>query len=333
MFEQSEPTPPARPVPRVVYYIREAGSAGLVRIWRPFSLLTGVGLLAAFAAIGAAGAILARADGIGWLIATALAALILILLIGGYRVWNKVEIAYGHIAARPRPHLVFAGTDAVMAQTIAGPLRGAPILRFAATTGPILGYADTTATYHVTTGGTVDSGEGTPDASADVANPPAWAFVTNQYVRALVANDPGEKSGDCARKAAAKIAFIEDDTDALLFEMIGRWAETPQRAETGRLGLTREESELDIEANALPAHLDIAMKPPEDADFYAYNHENCNAPDLCLVAHRITARRCRVRVTVRATNASPITRTFVLRNEGVGGGLRLEDVDQAASVL
>ncbi len=102
-------------------------------------------------------------------------------------------------------------------------------------------------------------------ASADVAAELAWEFVTNHHVRALVANDPDEHVGECARKVAATIAFIDDTTDDdLLFEM-GRWAETPQRAETGRLGLSLEEWQLDIDANALLHALDIAMKAPEDA--------------------------------------------------------------------
>ena len=197
-------------------------------------------------------------------------------------------------AARPRPHLVFVGTEAAMAATITGPA------------------------IPMVTAGTASWSTISPAASG-VAGP-GTALPINHYVRVRVANDPGERVGECAGAVTATIAFLDDGGRQLIPEMIGRWAETRQRVETGRLGLTMEESEIDIEANGRPNPLDIAMKAPTDTHFYAFNHENSQARDLRLDAHRIDIARCRVCVTVRAGNSVPIGRTFLLRNAGVGGG-------------
>ena len=231
--------------------------------------------------------------------------LFLVVAIGGYRVWSRLEVRFRRAAAEPRPHLVFAGRDSAVATTVVGgPGVSMSPLVSAGTAEPTL----------VSVVGPAASG----------APGPGYELAVNHYVRVFVANDPGERIGACAQRVAATIAFL-DERDTPLLEMIGRWAETPQRLETGRIGLTLEESQLDIDGNALPHALDIAMKTPADDHFYAFNHENSQAPDLRRDAHRIAVGHCRVRVRVRAANAAPITRTFTLRNEGVGGGLSLED--------
>ncbi len=181
------------------------------------------------------------------------------------------------LAAQPRPHLVFTGTEAARAGSAAR------------------------------IGGTV-----------------VVATDTNHHVRVQVANDPGEKLGECARSAVPWIAFLDDADQPLIPELIGRWAGAPQPAETGRLGLPPEEQlQRDLKANGQPYSIDIAMKTPADAHFYAFNDKNYQAAGLKLDTHRIDVVRCRVRVSVRADNAR-ITQMFVLHNDGVGGALRLE---------
>ena len=85
------------------------------------------------------------------------------------------------------------------------------------------------------------------------------------------------------------IAFLDDAGELLIPEMIGRWAETPCSVlKLVGSGSAWKKSQLDIEANGLRHAMDIAMKPPGDGHFYAFNHENSQAPDLRLAAHRIS---------------------------------------------
>ena len=72
----------------------------------------------------------------------------------------------------------------------------------------------------------------------------------------------------------------------LLIEMTGRWADNLQRMESGRLNPSHDECRIDIDANGLAESLDIAMKAPTDAHFYAFNHLNCQARDLRLEPHK-----------------------------------------------
>lgn len=150
------------------------------------------------------------------------------------------------------------------------------------------------------------------------------------FVRVCVANDPGQRIGECARHVAATIAFLDDSDRPLMPPMVGRWAETPQRAETGRFGLSLEEAQLDIEANGLPHSLDVAMKVPGQTEFYAYNHENSGTSDLRLGQHRLDVAECRVQITLRPANARSITGTFLLRNDSEG--LHLTKADDAPRV-
>jgi hypothetical protein len=282
---------PTKGLGRFGYYVCRVIREGITGVWRPIDLLWGAGMIAVVVALFAVVTALAGL-GWAWFLAASFWVLFLVTAIGGYRVWSPTELAYSQVAAERRPHLVFAGTSAATAMTIVGSLGGSSLT-------PVVGVSASAAQLE--------------------------AVIGNYYVRVFVANDPGEQIGDAARSVAAKIAFLNDAGELLIPEMIGRWSETPQRLQTGRLGLTLEESQLDIEANGLPHALDIAMKEPAEHHFYAFNHENSQAANLCLEAHRLDVAKCQVRVTLRAANSPSIIRTFELRNEGVGGGLRLED--------
>jgi hypothetical protein len=99
-------------------------------------------------------------------------------------------------------------------------------------------------------------------ALSAVGPPPA----PNDFARVQIANEPPPGlRGECAEKVAARITFRTQDGDVLLAGMLGRWAETPQRIERGRLGLSLEETQLDIDANGVPHPVDVAMKAIEDA--------------------------------------------------------------------
>jgi hypothetical protein len=142
----------------------------------------------------------------------------------------------------------------------------------------------------------------------------------NWFGRVRVANDPGP-GRRCPRadRVAATIDFLTPDGEVILGGMTGRWAETVQRAETGRVGLSLDEAQLDIDPNGLAHPLDVAMKQPQDAHFYAYNFENSTEPALLLDKHRIGPHGdVHVRVTLRPANGDAVIGNFVLRSEGAG---------------
>jgi hypothetical protein len=165
----------------------------------------------------------------------------------------------------------------------------------------------------------VESGTASPGAVTRGPNK-----MTNHFVRVQIANDPGgAQLGTRADRVVGRIAFLNEKDEPLIPEIVGRWAETLQHFETGRAGISLDEVQLDIDANALPHPLDIAMKRPGDAHFYAYNHENWTAPDARLEKHRVDVKECRVRVRLRPTNAGETVAFFQLENGGAGDGLRL----------
>lgn len=136
------------------------------------------------------------------------------------------------------------------------------------------------------------------------------------FARLHIANDPpAGQLGETASQVAARITFADCDGNVLIDRMIGGWSETPQRAETGRLGLSLTKAQLDLPANGVPHPVDIAMRAPGDPDCYAYNFENSNAPGLQLDKHRLVDDEFVVTVTVRGDNTEGVSETYVLRNE------------------
>lgn len=135
------------------------------------------------------------------------------------------------------------------------------------------------------------------------------------FARVNVVNDrPAGMPGATAQHVAATITFRADDGSHPVNEMLGRWAETPQRGETGRMGLSLDESQLDIAANSVRHPLDIAMKIDGDSVCFAYNHENSTAADLRLPKHALSDSMYLVRVTLRGANVDPISADYVLTN-------------------
>jgi hypothetical protein len=147
--------------------------------------------------------------------------------------------------------------------------------------------------------------------------------VQHEFVRVNVANDPPAGAvGAAAEKVVARITFTADDGSMPVHEMLGRWAETPQRMETGRVGISLEEVQLDIEPNGLPHPIDIAMRKPGETSCWAFNDENSTALDLQLPTHELIQPRYLVRVSVRGSNTETVAAEFVLTNEQ-GSPLRL----------
>lgn len=147
--------------------------------------------------------------------------------------------------------------------------------------------------------------------------------VLHDFVRVSVANDPPPGIvGATAEKVVARVSFIADDGSIPVHQMLGRWAETPQRMETGRVGISLEEVQLDIEPNGLPHPVDIGMRNPGGTSCWAFNDENSAALDLQLPKHELIQTRYLIRVSIRGSNTETISADFVLTNEP-GSPLRL----------
>jgi hypothetical protein len=126
-----------------------------------------------------------------------------------------------------------------------------------------------------------------------------------------------------ASKVVGRISFVEPDGTVAIDKMLGRWAESPQRAETGRLGISLDEVQLDIEPNGLPHPLDIAMKRVQDSSIYVVNDDNSAAPEFCLSKHELNRDEYTVRVSLRGSNTDEIVADFTLRNGGTGKSITL----------
>ena len=231
-----------------------------------------------------------------WIVAGAVL-LIVVLMVAAYREWDAAdrELARVHRDMHAGPQLLFFDTETTYASTVTHMIPAA------------------TGTYGGGYGGAAGN-TSSMAASGSVGPGGQPAEPRNRFARVRIANDPGESVGECARRVVAMITFLDDAGSTIFGPMTGRWAETPQRAETGRLGLTLDESQIDIDANGLPHPLDVAMKVPGEKGFYAFNHENSSAADLRLPPHRLTVDHCRVRVVVRPANGRATTATFVLSN-------------------
>jgi hypothetical protein len=140
-------------------------------------------------------------------------------------------------------------------------------------------------------------------------------------------NPPAGSKGLKAEKVAAFVTF-ERDGAPVVSDMVGRWSETDQRAETGRLGISLESAQLDIEPNGLRHPLDIAMKDPDDSSCYAYNEDNSSGVGLRLPSRELVGEEFTVHVQLRGSNTDEISASFLLKNGGAGSGISLERIEE-----
>lgn len=200
---------------------------------------------------------------------------------GSYTVWREAmervrtaEESIAAAAAAPRPHLVFVDPEVQGAGVIATALH------------PAGGLSTST----------VSSGP-------------------YEFARINVVNDPPAGSpGATAERVTATITFRADDGRHPVQGMVGRWAETPQRGETGRWGISLEEAQLDVDPNGLWHPIDIAMKKPGDSSCFAFNYENSTVADLKIPKHELNESSYLVQVTLRGSNIEPIGADYVLTN-------------------
>ena len=214
---------------------------------------------------------------------------ILVLLEGAFRIHRQARERLAEMEAAPFPHLRFVSTEVEPARIVS------MVVPFGAA-------------------GPSPAAEGTE---------PGDGYAN--FARVQIANDPPSGvRGQRAERVAATITFTAPDGTVLLEGMLGRWAETLSRLETGRMGLSLDESQLDLEANGVPHPLDIAMHCPGDRGCYAYNFENSRAVDLRLPTHLLDGSEIHVTVVLRSANADEVQGEFLLRNGGPAGSLALE---------
>lgn len=237
-----------------------------------------------------------------WGFALGLAVTVAILaFFASYRLSQELR---GH-EGQPRPHLRFVSTEVAEAHVITGAVAlGLP------PRSPLAAQS----------------------LSAIGPSPGSRSPSTSNFVRVQIANDPpAGLRGQRAERVAAHITFAKPDGSVLIDRMLGRWAETPQQIETGRLGLSLEEAQLDIDPNGVPHPLDVAMKQPADMDCFAFNFENSQAADLRLEKQRLHGRELLVKIVLRGANTPAVMGEYVLKNHGADRSIELFSVDDLSS--
>ena len=119
----------------------------------------------------------------------------------------------------------------------------------------------------------VFSGNGWENVQAPLRNIVTGVVMgTPVFSHALFANDPiDSQRGITAEKVVAHLDFYNQDRSCLLFKMVGRWSEAPERAQVGSRVV--ETNQIDIAPNAMPRALDIVLKYDDEDDCYGLNNE------------------------------------------------------------
>jgi hypothetical protein len=147
---------------------------------------------------------------------------------------------------------------------------------------------------------------------------------TPWFAQLKFANDPlSERQMVEASKVVGHIS-VYGQAGQHLYDMIGRWAETKEVAVGGQ---PIEIDSINIPANGRPYPMDIAMKYPEDEEFYGYNNDN---PKLAPTDWRDRQRRLPagtylIRIRLRGNN---VDKEFCLdlTNKGKGENVELKAV-------
>ncbi|MBU2008670.1 MAG: hypothetical protein KJ624_02265 [Chloroflexi bacterium] len=127
-----------------------------------------------------------------------------------------------------------------------------------------------------------------------------------------------------AEKVVAHIEFFDTSRSNLIFPaMVGRWSETPERAQVGPRVV--ETNQVDIAPNAMPRRLDIVLKYQAEADCYGLNNDTPQrAPSGWRdMARRMPPGRYAVRIRLRGVNVDSMF-WFSLENGGLGQQVSLQ---------
>jgi hypothetical protein len=145
------------------------------------------------------------------------------------------------------------------------------------------------------------------------------------FTHAIFANAPTlSTKGATAEKVVGHVELY-DDSRQLLFSMIGRWAETPERAEVGSRVV--ETNQIDMAPNAMPRALDVVLKYEGEEECYGLNNETpTRAPlDWKDKYRKLISGTYIIKIRLRGTNVDNEF-WFVLTNPGVDGKVELTEV-------
>jgi hypothetical protein len=167
-------------------------------------------------------------------------------------------------------------------------------------------------------------GEGWENVKAPLYNK-ANGQITGipRFSHAIFANNPKDSSkGAIAEKVVGHLEFYDKNRKKLIFPpMIGRWAETPERAEVGARVV--ETNQIDIAPNAMPRTLDIVLKYDDEDDCYGLNNDT---PQRAPSGWRDNLRKLppgeyAVKIRLRGTNYDNCNKPFWLEINNQGKNL------------
>jgi hypothetical protein len=142
------------------------------------------------------------------------------------------------------------------------------------------------------------------------------------FTHAVFVNDPKNSTeGAVAEKVIAHIEFYDVSMTKLLFpSMVGRWSETPERAQIGERVV--DTNQIDLPPNAMPRNLDVVLKYDEEICCYGLNNETpSRAPTDWRDSNRkLTAGEYAVKIRLRGNN---VEETFWLKLENGGADHRI----------
>lgn len=161
--------------------------------------------------------------------------------------------------------------------------------------------------------------KGTENVTAPLRNiQTGQVFGTPTFTHAIFANDPKVSTKSAtAEKVLGHVSFYTSDRKTMLFEMVGRWAETPERAMVGPKVV--DTNQIDMAPNAMPRTLDIVMKYAQDDDCYGLNNDNpARSPmDWRDKTRKLSIGEYAIKVRIRGTNVDDLF-WFILKNPGAG---------------
>ena len=127
-----------------------------------------------------------------------------------------------------------------------------------------------------------------------------------------------------ASDVIAEISFYSDEGELILDRIYGRWGDVEQPRKA--FEPIREYAKVEFEPTGYPHELDIAMKYEEDEDCYAFNNETyfSGCHDWRVPKFLLRGNRFRIKVNLKGVPMVDKEWWFMLYNEGVGKGIRIE---------
>jgi hypothetical protein len=143
---------------------------------------------------------------------------------------------------------------------------------------------------------------------------------TPWLTRVTFANDPEAAStGQTAYKVSGHVEFYDAARDRFLFGMVGQWSDGVENGTTDV-----SEKQIDIQPDATPHYLDIALKYDEDDECYGINTDTAvRAPtDLRDEQRKLAHGLYTIKIMVHGENVAE-TFWFGLINRGSGQRVRI----------